>query len=128
MQKPFMALLLAAALLIPCAALAGETRIPPSQPVPDYVTWLLDTAVGEIGYREGDHGYTKYGEWAGDPYCQWCAEFLCWCVDQVDRQHGTALPTLDNLVILSDVFRVPMDAILVCRGKRKARQTINEER
>ena len=43
-------------------------------------------------------------------------------------QHGTALPTLDNLVILSDVFRVPMDAILVCRGKREAEQTINEER
>ena len=91
MRKPFMALLFILALLIPGAALAGETRIPPSYPVPEYVTWLLDTAVGEVGYREGDHGYTKYGEWAGDPYCQWCAEFLCWCVDQVDQQHGTSL-------------------------------------
>ena len=91
MRRLLMALLLSLALLVPCAALAGETRIPPSEPVPDYVTWLLEVAVGEIGYREGEHGYTKYGEWAGDPYAQWCAEFLCWCVDQVDEQHGTAL-------------------------------------
>lgn len=28
-------------------------------------------------------------------------------------QHGTTLPTVDNLVVLSAVFRVPIDAILV---------------
>lgn len=28
-------------------------------------------------------------------------------------QHGTALPTVDNLVILAAVFQVPMDEILV---------------
>ena len=28
-------------------------------------------------------------------------------------QHGTALPTIDNLVVLAAVFRVPMDEILV---------------
>lgn len=93
MKKPLMALLLFVAAL--CAAkgtaLADETRIEPAWPVPDYVTWLLEVASGEVGYREGDHGYTKYGEWAGDPYAQWCAEFLCWCVDQVDQQHGTSL-------------------------------------
>lgn len=68
-----------------------ETILEPLWPVPDYVTWLLEVADGEVGYREGDHGWSKYGEWAGDPYAQWCAEFLCWCVDQVDQQHGTAL-------------------------------------
>ena len=94
MKKPVMALLLCLAALLALAgtaALADETRIPPAYPVPDYVTWLLETAVGEIGYREGDHGYTKYGEWAGDPYAQWCAEFLCWCVNRVDEEHGTQL-------------------------------------
>lgn len=91
MKRILMALLLSLAVTIPCAALAGETRIPPSEPVPDYVTRILETAAGELGYREGDHGYTKYGEWAGDPYAQWCAEFLCWCVDQVDQQYGTSL-------------------------------------
>ncbi len=28
-------------------------------------------------------------------------------------QHGTALPTLDNLVVLAMVFEVPMDDIIV---------------
>ena len=30
-------------------------------------------------------------------------------------QHGTALPTLDNLVVLSAVLGVPMDRIIVIR-------------
>ena len=72
-------------------ALAAEEVIPPQWPVPDYVQWLLEVASGEVGYTEEEHGRTKYGEWAGDPYCQWCAEFQCWCVDQVDKQHGTSL-------------------------------------
>lgn len=72
-------------------ALSSQTVIEPAWPVPDYVTWLLEVAAGEVGYREGEHGYSKYGEWAGDPYAQWCAEYLCWCVDQVDQRHGTQL-------------------------------------
>ena len=52
---------------------------------------MLDTAAGEVGYTEGARGYSKYGEWAGDPYAQWCAEFLCWTVHQVDETHGTRL-------------------------------------
>ncbi len=71
-------------------ALSEEKVLEPVRPVPDYVNWVLDTARGELGYRE-DRGYTKYGEWAGDPYCQWCAEFLCWCVDQAQKQHGVQL-------------------------------------
>ena len=83
-------LLLMAGLLLPCAK-AEDTVLEPLWHVPDYVQWLLDVARGEIGYKEGPHGYSKYGEWAGDAYAQWCAEFLCWCVDQVDQQHGTEL-------------------------------------
>ena len=78
-------------LLAAPSARADQVRIQPSYPVPSYVTQVLDIAAGEIGYREGDHGYTKYGEWSGDPYAQWCAEFLCWCVDQVDQRDGTEL-------------------------------------
>ncbi len=72
-------------------ALAEETVIDPVCPVPQAVTWLLEVASEEVGYREGEHGWSKYGEWAGDPYGQWCAEFLCWCVDQVDQRHGSSL-------------------------------------
>lgn len=76
---------------LPCTY--AEEVIPPAYPVPQYVNWLLDVASGEVGYTEGEHGYSKYGAWRGDPYAQWCAEFLCWCVDQVDQQHGTRLLT-----------------------------------
>lgn len=82
------------ALLLFCASAQGEasvTVIPPAYEVPDYVTYLLEVATGELGYTEGDHGWSKYGEWAGDPYAQWCAEYLCWCVDQVDQRYGTQL-------------------------------------
>ena len=84
-------LVLPALLLSFFPALAEEEIIPPAYPVPLYVTRLLEVASGEVGYTEGDHGRTKYGEWAGDPYCQWCAEFLCWCVNEVDGQYGTSL-------------------------------------
>ncbi|MBQ8654318.1 MAG: peptidoglycan-binding protein [Clostridia bacterium] len=75
----------------PALALSSRTVIEPAFPVPDYVTNLLDVARGELGYTEGERGYTKYGEWKGDPYAQWCAEYLCWCVDQVDQRFGTQL-------------------------------------
>ena len=77
-------------LLTVSSALADEKRIDPAWPVPDYVEHLLEVATEEIGYTE-DHGRSKYGAWAGDPAAQWCAEFLCWCVDQVDQRWGTSL-------------------------------------
>jgi len=89
-MKKFFSLLLIL-LFLPFSAPAEETVIAPAVLVPDYVTWLLSVASGEVGYREGDHGYSKYGDWAGDPYAQWCAEFLCWCVNEVDTLHGTHL-------------------------------------
>ncbi len=70
---------------------AEETLIRPQWRVPEYVTWLLEIAGSEVGYTEGSRGYTKYGEHWGNPYAQWCAEYLCWCVDQVDQTHGTQL-------------------------------------
>ncbi len=73
-------------------ALAEPTGsdIPPRYPVPDYVKALLDVAINEIGYQEMS-GVTKYGQWAGDPKAEWCAEFLCWSVAKVDEQLGTTL-------------------------------------
>ncbi|MBE5797281.1 MAG: CHAP domain-containing protein [Clostridiales bacterium] len=85
--------LIAALLLMLCtlSASAEETVIRPQWRVPDHVTWLLEIAGGEVGYKEGAHGYSKYGEYWGDPYAQWCAEYLCWCVDQVDKTRGTTM-------------------------------------
>ncbi|MBO7632636.1 MAG: helix-turn-helix transcriptional regulator [Lachnospiraceae bacterium] len=36
-------------------------------------------------------------------------------------QHGTAMPTIDNLVILAAVLAVPMDRIIVVRVDASAR-------
>lgn len=74
-----------------CTAWGDAAVIAPAYPVPQHVEWLLEVARGEIGYTENRNGYTKYGEWAGDPYAEWCAEFLCWSVSQVDALHGTNL-------------------------------------
>ena len=87
--KHFLSLLLLLLLFL-SPAYAEEEIIPPVWDVPDYVTALLEVASEEVGYTE-DHGRTKYGEWAGDPAAQWCAEFVCWCVDQVDQRTGTSL-------------------------------------
>ncbi len=84
-------ILLTACCLFPFEGICEEKKLDPLWPVPDYVTYLLDIASEEVGYTEKEHGWTKYGEWAGDPYCQWCAEFQCWCVNQVDEKYGTSL-------------------------------------
>ena len=89
LKKSFPLFLLLMLFFLP-SALAEEKRIDPAWPVPDYVEHLLQIASEEVGYTE-DHGRTKYGAWAGDPAAQWCAEFQCWCVDQVDQRWGTAL-------------------------------------
>ena len=60
-------------------------------PEKSFVDLLLSVATEEIGYSEKKNGYTKYGDWSGDPYAEWCAEFLCWSVDQTDQRYGTNL-------------------------------------
>ncbi len=98
--------LLLALLVLPMAALSQSEDEATSLPVadevkgaetivsaetPDYVPWLLDVARDELGYVEGAGNDTKYGLWAGDRHAAWCAEFVCWCVDQVDQQRQTDL-------------------------------------
>lgn len=91
MKKIISVCFICMSVLFCCTSSLGESVIDPVRPVPEYVTWLLQIASDEVGYKEGEHGYTKYGEWSGDPYCQWCAEFLCWCVDQTDQIYHTDL-------------------------------------
>ena len=72
-----------------------EKLIEPSHPVLPQVRLVLDIARGELGYTEASDGSTKYGEWVNDPKAQWCAEFLCWTVDQAGQRIGEEI--LDNL-------------------------------
>jgi hypothetical protein len=43
---------------------------------------MLSVAGNEVGYQEGEDGYTKYGAWYGLPRENWCAMFVSWCADQ----------------------------------------------
>jgi len=53
---------------------------------------LLKVAQGEVGYIEGPlPDESKYGEWFAHGRVAWCAEFITWCVDQVDQRYGTNL-------------------------------------
>ena len=73
---------------------AGETIVDPVIPVPEHVKELLRIARQEIGYQEQRGNVTKYGQWAGDPAAEWCAEYLCWCADQVEQQTGKKILTV----------------------------------
>ena len=53
---------------------------------------LLKIVQEEVGYTEGPlSNETKYGDWFCGGRVAWCAEFVTWCVDQVDQRYGTAL-------------------------------------
>ena len=91
-MKRFLTLLI---VLLLCAPLAQAEQIIDQGTPPDFVKQLLAVAEAELGYVEGGNNYSKYGEWSGDPNAAWCAEFICWCVDQVDEQQGTQL--LNNI-------------------------------
>lgn len=71
-------------------ATTEETPIDPGE-LPAFVPQLLQVALGELGYTEGPNNRTKYGEWSGDPNAAWCAEFVCWSVDQTDQRYQTSL-------------------------------------
>lgn len=53
---------------------------------------LLCLAVSQVGYQESKsnyredaagvkHGYTRYGAWYGNPYGEWCAMFVSFCLN-----------------------------------------------
>ena len=52
---------------------------------------VLSVAVGELGYRATPGGYTKYGEWGGKAYGEYCSEFVSWCVNRADELYGMNL-------------------------------------
>lgn len=73
-----------------CFATSSEEILPAFE-VPDFVVKLLNIAQEELGYTEGSDGSTKYGAWYGDRTAEWCAEYLCWCVNKTDERYGTQL-------------------------------------
>lgn len=84
-------------LALPAPARGSETLtlIPPAYPVSDRTAALLEIAAAQIDYQEGRDGSTKFGAWAGDEKAEWCAEYLCWSVDQADKRLGTSMLKTD---------------------------------
>ena len=72
-MKRIFALVLSLALLLSAAALADEQA-----------EMVLAVAVNELGYTATKGGYSKYGEWGGSAYGEWCSEFVSWCVNEAD--------------------------------------------
>lgn len=40
---------------------------------------IMATASSQVGYYEGSGGYSKYGDYFGNPYVPWCGAFVSWC-------------------------------------------------
>ena len=75
-MKYFVTLLLALSLLFGCAAQADSDRSG---------EMVLSVAISELGYTATAGGYSKYGEWGGNAYGEWCTEFVTWCVSRADE-------------------------------------------
>ena len=52
---------------------------------------LMAVAVSELGYSATKGGYSKYGEWGGNAYGEWCSEFVSWCVSRADEVYGLSM-------------------------------------
>ncbi len=79
-MKHIVALVVSLALLMGACALADERA-----------DMLLAVAVSELGYSATKGGYSKYGEWGGSAYGEWCSEFVSWCVNRADEAYGSAM-------------------------------------
>lgn len=79
-MKNIITLLLALVLLLGASALAD-----------DRADMLVAAAVNELGYSATKGGYSKYGEWGGSAYGEWCSEFVSWCVNFADEYYGTSM-------------------------------------
>ena len=65
----------------------------------DWRVDLVAIARTQLGYEESEknfiidedgvrHGYTRYGEWYGAPYSDWCGMFLAFCANYAEISSG----------------------------------------
>ena len=58
---------------------------------------VLAAAAREIGYHQGAHQHTKYGEWFGMDNCPWCVIFAAaWCYNQAGAVGSVVGQKFDN--------------------------------
>lgn len=59
----------------------------------DYAAKVANMAYSQRGYSEIG-GYTKYGDYFGQPYVAWCGAFVAWCA----RQSGVSEKVIPNIL------------------------------
>ena len=70
---------------------------------------FVNTALGEVGYKESGKDINKYGQWAGHNGVAWCVYFVCWCA----YKSGAPIPTTYGYV-------GDMSSYFKARGKYKS--------
>lgn len=93
----FMAMVLLLAVFLPMRVSAAYENT--YQNTGDQRVDIIGVALTQVGYIEESGGYTKYGQWFGRPYADWCGIFISWCAEQagvptsVLRKNGLASPS-----------------------------------
>ena len=75
---------------------------------------IIGVALTQVGYSEGYNGYTKYGDWYGYPYLDWCGMFVSWCAKEADipnsilNRTGLADPDCFGLSYVDGYYYTPI--------------------
>ena len=83
---------------------------------------IIAIAATQIGYSEGAGGYSKYGDYHGNPYGDWCGYFVSWCARQagvstsVLKKQGWAAASKWGLSTFTASQRLPQPGDLYFRG------------
>ena len=91
---------------------------------PQLILWaiIIAVAVTQLGYGETNGGYTKYGEFHGNSYADWCGYFVSWCARQANvptsvlPKQGWAKPSGWGLSTFTANERMPQPGDLYFRG------------
>jgi len=83
---------------------------------------IIQIAATQLGYSEEDSGYTKYGDFHGNAYLDWCGYFVSWCARQANvptsviAWNGLADPGSFGLTSFTADERLPQSGDLYFRG------------
>lgn len=50
----------------------------------DYRKDFVAVAKSQLGYKEASDGSSCFGAWNGEPYQDWCSEFVAWCAEKAE--------------------------------------------
>lgn len=119
-----LSLLLLFATLLPAAAYEAPLRIP--QLTGDVRSDIYRVAKSQVGYKEDRFGGTVYGEWWTDvtdigydcSRVDWCAVFVCWCMDRAGVEYGYVYNRLSGAVdYLFDLSEINGSAVYTMQDK-----------